>query len=476
MAIRIREWTQYEWQRVGRSYYAQRGDLDELSGLFPSTDGRSLQRAPSWSSHVAFPSGFTRCQGAFYDWNQQRYVFIGRDASDQLVSCYANNAWSFSSVYTLVASSLTLGGIYGQNVAYWGGDLYVIGSDGDVYRGSSYTSALSSFYTGGDARALTAFGDRMYLATTTGDVLRLDDADSAFESYFSPVGDLNIRFMAPFRGYLLIVTRSKTGELLIHRLPPDTSSPSLDTIAQVPPTRGDNVLAGLLATRLFALHDDALYLSPGRDTLLDGSKGLNLYRFNGSQVELVGSQPMPTASPVFFGLTTWRHHLALFDIAASSQAVQLLVGDKFADCLPSLSDSLPTYSTLFSLGGDLVILTEDALGNEGVKYQSATALEDGYLVTPYLDMGSPSTIKRLERITALISDAASSFQVIIKYRTDDNTAWTTATTANNTRRPTVGDLGDTFYTLQVRVDIDDDTGNDEDFRINGLSVLYSINT
>ena len=89
-------------------------------------------------------------------------------------------------------------------------------------------------------------------------------------------------------------------------------------------------------------------------------------------------------------------------------------------------------------------------------------------------MGRPGRQKRLERITVLLSGAASNFKPTIKYRVDDTTSWTTATTGNNSRRVSVGGLGVDFYTLQVQVLLDDDTGNDEDIRIEAISVLYSV--
>ena len=474
MPVRVQEHIQYTFLRAGREYHSQAGDINELSSMLPNLDTRQIQRSMGWAAHVNFPSGFTTCKGAFYDWSNEKYVFIGQDGSSQLASAVATSAWSFSGPNTLVASSLQLGGLDGLNVQWWGGDLYCIGSDKKVYRGLSYTAAISALYSTTDAQAIAPAADRMFLATEGGDVLRLNDADDAFESYFAPVGDLDVRFMAPFRGYLLIVTRSLTGNLLIHRLATNATNPSLDTIASVPAATGDNTLAGLLSTRLFALHDDDLWLSAGRDTLLD-TLAFDLYRFNGSQVQLVGAQPMTTASPLFFGLQTWRHHLLLYDIASAAQTFKTLVGDRFTATIPALAVTVPAYTTCFVLGGDLVTITQNG-SDEGVRYTSPTALSDGYIVTPRLDMGSPAKQKRLERITVLLDNAHADFDVILKYRTNDNTSWTTATTTSNTRRVTVGDLGVAFYILQVRVDINDDSGSNLDCRINAISVQYSINT
>jgi hypothetical protein len=306
--------------------------------------------------------------------------------------------------------------------------------------------------------------------------MRLNAADAAFEAYFTPVADLDVRYLAPYRGYLLVVTRTEEGRLQIHRLPTDATSPALDTMATIPPATADNALAGLLATKLFAIYDDELYFSPGRDSLVDGGKGINLYAFNGSQVRHVAPQPLITADPYFFGFIPWRHHLALFDLSSTAQTFQTLVGRRFTGTLPELSDTLPSYKTLFNLGGDLVLLTTDGAGGEGIRYTSSTALEDGYLQTPRLDMGSPALAKKLHQITALLDGAASGFKVLLKYRTDDTATWTTAATANNTQRAAATGIDQTFYTLQVQLLLDDDSEGNQDIRVESLSVLYSIDT
>ena len=477
MPIRLREWVQREWTNAGAASYRASGDFQDLDSLLPTPNRLELKRAPTWSGHAVFPTGFDTCKAAFYDHANQRVVFIGQNGSSQLASAYADvtSSWSMTGPHTLVASTLSPGGLDHLNARYWGGDLYVIASDSTVYRGSSYTSTLSAFYSAADAKALCPFADRMLLATTGGDIVRLNDADSAFESCFAPVGDLDIRFMAPFRGYLLVVTRDPSGDLLIHKLPPDASSPTLTTLATVPAATDDQTLAGLQGATLFALHDDKLYLTPGRDTLLDGSKGLNVYGFNGSQVSLVAQQSLSTASPIHFGLIPWRDHLLLYDISTTAQSFKALVGSHFTDCLPDQSRTIPTHSILYNPGGELFFPATSGV-NEGLHYLSASSLSDGFLVTPRLDMGSPARQKRLEQITVLLDGAASDFKVPIKYRTDDNTSWTTAATANNTRRATATAIAQPFYTLQLRIDLDDDTGANQDIRIEAISVLYSIDT
>ena len=40
----------------------------------------------------------------------------------------------------------------------------------------------------------------------------------------------------------------------------------------------------------------------------------------------------------------------------------------------------------------------------------------------------------------------------------------------------VSALGIDFHVLQLRIDIDDDSGNDADYRINAVSIIYTVDT
>jgi hypothetical protein len=471
MPTRIRELTLDRFERAERTLYRDAGDIYQLYCLLPTPD-RRLQRAPAWVAQVNLAANFYAVEGAFYDFANQRFVFIGVDGGGLLASAYLSKDFAWSAVTALTAAAHTVGGCDQLNVAYWGGDLYVITDNSNVYRAASYVGALGLFYAGGDAWALAPFGDRMYLATTTGTIYRLNDADSAFESYYAPVGDLDVRYITAFRGYLLIVTRAPTGEFLLHRLQPDVSNPELDTVATIPPARGDQQLAGLVYTHYFALLDDDLYLSPGRELLPYSDYGLALYRFNGSQVDYLGVQPS-TVSAKSYGFAAWRGHLLLYSLGASAQSFYTLVGYQFTQTLAPLSDTMPTYPALWVLGSNL-FLTSTSGGTGGIRRLSATALQDSNFISPTLDMGEPGRIKRLERITVLLSGSGTDFDVIVKYMADDASTWTTAVTADGSKRISAGDLAQDFYTLRVRVDLDDDTGNNRDIQILSVSILYSI--
>lgn len=480
MAVTVKEWTQREWTRSRVDLYNRPGDFYNLSGLSPDPTRHTLKRSPAWSSHLTH-SGLTAVKAMFYDENNDRYVLLGTNAASHLASTYFSSAWSHvASTYELSAATSGPGGLSCRNVAYFGGHLYIIGANGHVYRGASYTSSLSDFYTSTDAVALAVLGGRIYLAHTYGKISRLNDAGDAFETHYDSITNFYPLFMTAFRGYLLIVAKQYNGTVHLYRLPQSAyeSNPAfLHQIAVVPSASANYPTYG----SLFALHDDKLYFSPGRYTNPDGTKVIDIHAFNGSQVERVAQVPDSVASPGAAGLIHWRGELLLYAPSGSgTQNYKMLVGNpsagaqagQFVDAIPGTINVTGLSAIAANLGGELITVGLDGSSNHGIHHAGGAALQDGYVQTSWLDMGSPGTLKRLERITALLDGKASDFKILLKYRTDDNTDWTTATTGNNTRRAHIANLGIEFYQLQLRVDLDDDTGNDEDIRITALSVTY----
>ena len=477
MPIRLREWIQREWHNAGRDTFRASGDLNDLSSLLTSPHHVELKRAPAWEAHLDFPSGFDEAEAAFYDRTNQRVIFAGLNASNQLAAVYADvttDPWTMSGIVTLIASAISVAGLERMNWTIWGGDLYVVCSDGFVYRGA-YGTTVSVFYnTAANAIALCPFGDRMYLALSTGAIMRLNAADNAFEAYFDPIANLTIVWMTAFRGYILVVTRRPTGELVLHRLQADASNPHLDTLAIIPAARGDAQLSGLVAQTLFALHDDALFLSPGRDKLLDGGNGMILYRFNGTAVDLWSTHTFTAESLTHFGLLTWRDQLVLYELTATAHLFYTLVGHGWSTGIPALAAAAaPAIQTCWVAAGELVMATDDGT-DEGIKYLSHDTLSDGYLLTPYLDMQTPAKKKRLEQITVLMDSKAASSNIVIKYRTDDTAGWTTAATEVNTLRAVASGIAVEYYQLQLRIELDDNSGANTDYRIEAVSVLYSV--
>jgi hypothetical protein len=208
---------------------------------------------------------------------------------------------------------------------------------------------------------------------------------------------------------------------------------------------------------------------------------LNVYSFNGSRAERVCEiRHAPNAGgsgfPAAAGLLSWRGELLYYALEGTAQTFKVLRGGAArpaAFCaFPTLSATASAQPFAAVAGGHLIATADDT--HEGLHYLRESAADDGSLVSSRLDMGRPGRQKRLERIAVLLSDAAASFGCTIEYRADDTAAWTDAGTDTNTRRAVAAGLGDLFYTLQLQITLDDDSGNDEDVRIEALSVTYSV--
>lgn len=481
MTVRTYEFTQYEFNRPGRSLYRYRGDISDLSALIPDTYG-NLKRLPGWADAKALKAGVATIRGAFFDDANNRHVFIGVDnaGTPTKVTCfYYSWEWSTlsASAYDLTATPTGLGGKHMHNVAYWGGDLYIIGDDGDVYRGSDYTAGLASFYATSDALLLAPSGDRMYMVTTGGTVYRLNDADNAFEAHYTPIGALDVQALIPYRGYLALFARGDDGTLYIYRLPDrGTITPhNLAQIGKVEFATGDIPTYGLL----FAAFDDKIYFSPGRVKALPNTHKtvMEIFEFNGSQINRIAQITNSPYTHETVGLIPWREQLIFYALNDGGllQDIKILVGDFFTDFTGFVTAAKADYIPLIaSLNGELII-TGYASSTEYIYHAGYhTKLADGYVVSSRIDMGNPGKEKRLESITALLNDHNTDFKIVIKYRVNDATSWTTASTANGTRRANISDLGVSFYTLQLRIDLDDNTTNGrEDNRIEAISVRYT---
>jgi hypothetical protein len=474
MAVTVKEWIQREWIQSQVDLHDHKGDFYNLSGLSPNPARCALKRSPAWSAHLAH-SGLTAVKALFYDENNDRYILLGTNAASHLASTYFSSAWSHvASTYELSTATSGPGGLSQRNVAYFGGYLYVIGANGHVYRGASYTSALSDFYTSTDAVALAILGGRVYLAHTYGKISRLNDAGDAFETHYDSIANFYPLFMTAYRGYLLIVAKQYDGTVYLYRLPQSAreSNPAfLHEIATVPSASAAYPTYG----SLFTLHDDKLFLSPGRYTNPDGTKVIDIYSFNGSQVKRIAQVPDSVATPGAAGLIHWRGELLFYAPAGTgTQNYKMLVGDQFVDAIPGTINVTGLSAIAANLGGELITVGLDT-ATEGIHHAGGAALQDGHLITARLDMDRPGLQKLLNHIVVLLDGAATDFKIVIKYRTDNATNWTTATTGNNTQRAIASDIAAHFYTLQLRIELDDDTvAGDQDIRILAVSALYSI--
>jgi hypothetical protein len=478
MTVSIKHWLQSEWRRPNVHRWDREGDFSQLANLEPSIDRRLLQRIPSWSAQVrSDTNGLVTVKGMFYDDDNRRVVLVGTDGSSDLSSCYFSPAWSLSSKTVLSSAPGNLGGLSGRNLAYYGGLLWLVGDDGKVYKGTGYTSAVAEFDADTDHKLMAPIDHRLYVVCTDGMIKRTNTSLSALYAYKTPSHDLDVRLIVPWRGYALLVARNDEGHTHLLRLPLESETPYLSDLAMLrdpgtPPSYGS----------LYTLHNDQLYFSPGYVTTRGSKNALNVYAFNGSRVELVtrivhaantGGSGFPDAA----GLLSWQGRLIYYALDGTSQIFKQILPDGDVDHATLTATVTAIHPIAGSLGSRL-ICTAKSGSQEGIHYLTDATLSDAYLVTSVLDMGYPDRKKRLDKITVLLDGAAASFSVILKYRADGASSWTTADTLTNTQRAAVDLYASAveFYTLQLRVDLDDNTGNDEDIAIAAVSVTYSIDT
>ncbi len=466
--VRQREWIQREWTQPGVDLFREKGDFESLSALYPDFKRRLLRRAPAWSARLTH-AGFDNVVGLFYDEANTRYVLLGQNAANHLSSLYFSSAWAASGITELTAANASLGGASMLNHAYFGDKLYIIALDSDVYRVNGYSAAMAQFYAGSDAHMLIPYGGRMYMITAAGNIYRLNDADNAFESVLNPVAAFDPLWAGPFRGYLCVVGQHSDGRVAIYRVSLPTTSVLHESGLLSP--LSSYVSYGLL----YALHDDKLFFSPGPYIDASGVAVTQFWTWNGSSVERL-TELWDTGQHETIGLMTWRGELIYYSLEDGVGPVfKVLVGNHFVDFAPGGLVFNGMNALAAGLGTEIVV-TGNPGGQEGIYHlPTSGSLQDGYLITSRLDMGHPGRQKRLLRVTVLLDGAADDFLVPVSYRIDDTAAWTLAVTGEDTQRVSVDiETAVTFYTVQLKVALDDDTGNDEDIKIAAVSIVYSI--
>lgn len=475
MTVTIKEWVQDQWTTPNVPFFSRTGDYFSLQGLTPTPNRRQLQRTPGWSAQVVTDTNnLAAVEGMFFDHANTRYVLIGGDGGTNLISAYLDSSWSLSADTTLHATPTALGGLSCRNVVWWGGQLWLIGSDGKVYKGSAYTAALAEFDASTTHVIIVNMDDRLWAAHSDGQIDRSSSDASTLSWYLDAAGGNitpNPVYLASYRGYVLLITRHPQGTLEFYRINRNAAD-RYDHIFTLPST-GTHPTYGCL----FQHYDSHIYLSPGFHVNADGSLSLHVYRYTGAQVQyLTTIQHSPNTGgsgvPASAGFVTWRNHLVYYALEGTVQQFKILTDGHFTD-LPSLTATAMAKSICANLGGQLITVADDT--TEGIHHLGSGSRYDGHVVTSRLHMDHPGKDKLLHRLTVLMDGTEASFQVLIKYRVNDNTAWTTAVTTANSRRITV-DLAVAFYTLQIRVDIDDNSGNNADYRIAAISALYTVDT
>jgi hypothetical protein len=495
MVLKRKQWKQEHWTRPGAQLHRASGDYHDTEGFLLAPTQDRLTRTPGWSSHVAFPAGIVNVQAITYDRANNRIIAIGADddtTPTKVVCCYFDSDWAASSVSDLLTGGPTgLGGRYLQNTVWFGGYLYIIDNNGDVHRGTDYTTTLSSFYTSSDAQIIVALEDRLYLITDTGTIYRLNDADTAFEAYLTPTASLSILFAAPFTQYLALLARRTDSTLDLYRLYP-SYTPSLDHLLPIPATAKFPTHA-----LPWAIHHGALLLSTGQYTTPDSSRTYPLFKFNGQTLQLIGHAPTTIGTvsrwtvnssaiggPAYIGTTTptetltlftWRTYTLLASIAGANIQIRAQAENQNFITFPTPEIPTPTSSFLplcTVAGDDLIFIGIDADDNEGLYHtEPDTYHSPATFTTAPLDFGAPGRQKRINRLTAVLSAAHADVTITLAYRIDDTTSWTTATSTSNARRVSI-DLNDVqAYTIQVRLTLTD-TG-DHTINLLDLEIDYT---
>jgi hypothetical protein len=487
MPLKQKHFTQHQWIRPKRSVFQRDGDFFKCYGLSPVLDGQALERAPTWSDLVNFPATPAHIAGAFFDHANTRYVFLDgfEGQGTDLRAMYFNSSWTASGWTTLVSSQV-LGGLVYRNVHYWAGYIWFIDDDGDLYQTTSYTVGSAPVYQASfGLRIIWPIGDHMYAVDNDGHVYISNEGSLQLDSFFEPDTPLDVRWICAYKQYICLIARSGDGTLQILKLP-DLSPLTVHQLATTLHT------SGLLDTSWwslnFALHDDYVYLIPGYYTRQSSGETGVLHRFNGTYLERLTR-------------TKWDHSVRLVPWRGRLLAVQGYGGQNYIDQLIDEDGASPSgewvrmldrhadqvgryyaYPKVWNLGEELICTMANGSGNPALRHIGAGTLCDGWLITSAYDMGLPARQKRLNHITVhtdVESDADTDFKIVVKYRIDDYTHrgdddnWTTAVTANGTPRAVTAELGVEFYLLQVRVDVDDDSGSNLDRKIEAITIDYS---
>lgn len=160
--------------------------------------------------------------------------------------------------------------------------------------------------------------------------------------------------------------------------------------------------------------------------------------------------------------------MLLYFINNTDQRIYVYHGGEFVQVLDGDQDTADWFD-LYALGGELWLSTLDG-PTEG--WTLLDAYENPVFTSSWLDMDRPTVRKHLSHLACVVSDAKADFKVKIEYRTESG-AWTTAVETENSRHVVATDIGLDFYLLQLRVTFTDDSGNDEDVKLESIAATYS---
>ena len=469
--MRVQHWQQDQFITPNRYYHHSAGDFWSLDALLPARDNQSLKRMPSWTGHIDYVSNFDYPFGAYYEVLNNKFYFIGTDTANsdigQMVIEHAD--LSTSGVHQLSSTPSEIGGRHKLNVAAALNSFWLVGSDRDVYRTATtpggYTAAA---YTGGDAHALLTVRDTIFMLTQTDDLYRYDNDASAFASYLdNPV--INVEYMMHYRENIVLFCRQPDGALYVY-LVDDRPPADLRQLAYIETATGRYVpddVAASWATP-WAIQEDKLFFSPGVYwSSSSDCEVIPIWLFDGNSVELVDKVDAPVV-PTAWGLVQWRGRLILYFLSASAQYIYLYHGGRFVQVLDGAL-TCPDDADLYPMAGELWLPTTESATDGWTRLED---YEDGVFISSWIDMGRPTVQKHLLNLSAVVSDAVADFYTKIEYRTESG-SWTQAANTANARHIVATDLGVDFYLLQIRVTLDDNTGNDEEIELESIAATYS---
>jgi hypothetical protein len=480
MPVDVKEWTQRRWARPGVDLL--RPNLDpgpEPSAFFtsyalaPDPYTGVLKRAPAWQTAAAVPAGCTVIRAGFYDRAMATYNFVCRyDNKVNYIYTYDWTAWGGPT--ELIS---TTGSIYGKayrDVLHWGGYLWALTNGGQLWAATDYQNGLDLIYTDTVLQVLGSMNDRLFAGDTAGDIFRLATGP-ALGAYLPNVAIVNPAYMVPFRQYLTVICEEQDS-IELHRLP-DWQAHALHQLGRLPCTPFPDSNYGCP----YALFDDKIWILTGQQPQSDGTFTIECYAFDGNSTQRAAvATGLPDASTaVCCGLIVYQNRLLLQwgQNQYATHHFQVLVGDHFEPWAPLTGLAKgQAFPFGIALADTLVCATSYDSGTTPLfHYARRDALMDGYVITSRLDMAYPGRLKRLEQITVILDGEDDDFDVIIKYRVDDASTWTTAGTVAGSRIAQALKIRADFYLLQVRIDLADGSGEDLDIGIEAINVTYSIN-
>ena len=467
------EFIQRRFTRPNQEIFQEDGDFDHSYHFMRNTAGTGLRRAPAWSAHKPFPSGFTACRGMFYDADAQRLVFIGTKNA-HLATCYLT---FYSDTMSEAATEIdtgtaTISGAFGCNFLFWRDYLYYIRSSRQVYKSANYNTTATVMHANQDGQAITVVGERPMMATTSGELYMLNRSNVFMKMWYVATG-FTVRYMLPMDGQLMMFCQRDDGGTQIVRMPTDpayskyiydaiTEDASLvDTVIPDPahivtiPGTGDHSTYGCL----YVEHQGDIFFSAGR-----AKTKTFIYRFNGSRVELADEIPYTIPSAQCDGLVTWQDQLFFHSIDTGINYLRVWMGEGFTFLTNKTFTLGSSLNTCVATPGPTLAVADNPGGVEGIYYLTTNINPDATLVTCHLDLGHPGRLKRLNRVVITFNDCDSTTATCrTRYTKNQATSLGTLKAAAVCSSPHIIEPSThiDFYTLQLELTFADPISTDQ---------------